>query len=152
MSRQIGRSAVGPSPYESKSEQVFVMLNRRVFAIALCSALASVPAMAFEKKAFETKAFQAAQDAGRPILIEVSAPWCPTCKAQKPILARLAAKPKFKDFAVFEVDFDSQKEVLRMLNVRQQSTLLLFKEAKEVGRSTGDTDPASIEDLLNKAI
>lgn len=128
------------------------MLTRRAFALALCGAFAVAPALAFEKKAFDAKAFQAAKAAGRPILVEVSAPWCPTCKAQKPILAELATKPKFKDFAVFEVDFDSQKEALRMLNVRQQSTLLTFKGAKEVGRSTGDTDPASIEDLLNKAI
>ncbi len=128
------------------------MLTRRAFALALCGAFAIAPALAFEKKAFDAKAFQAAKAGGRPILVEVSAPWCPTCKAQKPILAELATKPKFKDFAVFEVDFDSQKEALRMLNVRQQSTLLTFKGAKEVGRSTGDTDPASIEDLLNKAI
>ena len=77
---------------------------------------------------------------------------CPTCRAQKPTLAELASKPKFGSFVFFDVDFNSQKDVLRMLNVHQQSTLITFKGAKEVGRSTGETNAASIEDLLNKAI
>ena len=130
------------------------MLTRRILlaAIVASSAYAVAPAVSFERKSFDASAFQAAKSAGRSILIQVSAPWCPTCRAQKPILAELAYKPKFRNFVFFEVDFDSQKDVLRMLNVRQQSTLITFKGANEVGRSTGDTNAASIEDLLNKAI
>ena len=105
-----------------------------------------------DKKPFDAKAFDAAQVAGRPILIEVSAPWCPTCKAQKPILSRLTAQQKFKDLAFFEIDFDSQKDILRTLKVQQQSTLIAYKGKQEVGRSTGDTNASSIENLLNKSI
>jgi thiol-disulfide isomerase/thioredoxin len=130
------------------------MLTRRILlaAIAASSAYAVAAAASFERRTFDANAFQAAKSAGRSILIQVSAPWCPTCRAQKPILAELASKPKFGSFVFFEVDFDSQKDVLRMLNVHQQSTLITFKGANEVGRSTGDTNAASIEDLLNKAI
>ena len=102
--------------------------------------------------AFTQQALDAAQKAGKPILIDVTAPWCPICKAQKPILADLAALPKFKNLEILEVDFDSQKDALRAFNIQKQSTLVIFKGGKEVDRSTGDTNAASIGALLDKAI
>jgi thioredoxin 1 len=130
-------------------------MNRRsllaAFAVAL--ALAATPVvLAAESKPFDQKAFEAAQAAGKPILIDVTAPWCPVCKAQAPILAKLKAEPKFKDMVSFNIDFDSQKDLLRTFNVQKQSTLIVFKGRQEAGRSTGDTNPASIEALLGKAI
>ena len=97
-------------------------------------------------------AFAAAQKAGKGILIDVSAPWCPVCQAQQPILSGLFAEPEYKDLVVFEVDFDSRKDVLKALNVRQQSTLIVFKGAVETGRSVGVTDPAAIAALVGKSI
>ena len=131
------------------------MLNRRhiLGALALAATLTlSAPASAMEKKAFDAKAFEAAQASGKPILIEVHAPWCPTCKAQQPILSRLSKEPKFKDMVRFNVDFNSQKPLLRKLHVSTQSTLIVFKGKTEAGRSTGDTKAASIEALLAKAL
>lgn len=130
------------------------MLNRRhiLGALVLITALStSSTAFAMDKKPFDAKAFAAAQAAGKPILIEVHAPWCPTCKAQAPILARLSKQSKFKNMIRFNVDFDSQKALLRRFNVQQQSTLIVFKGKHEVGRSTGVTDAAAIEALLAKA-
>ncbi len=131
------------------------MLNRRTLLsaalLAGCLAVAGA-AQAAENTPFTQAAFDAAKATGKPVLVEVTAPWCPTCKAQKPILAELKASPKFKDLMVFEVDFDSQKDALRALNVQQQSTLITYKAGQEVGRSTGDTNRSSIEALLNKAI
>lgn len=126
------------------------MLTKRAFVIAASlSALAlSAPALAFQAKPFDAKGFEAAQNAGKSILIEVHAPWCPTCKAQEPILSSLSKKSDFKDLAVFKVDFDSQKDALKLFNARQQSTLIVFKGKQEKGRSVGDTNAASIEKLL----
>ncbi|MCZ8097384.1 MAG: thioredoxin family protein [Alsobacter sp.] len=121
-------------------------------AAALVTAALASPAAALVTTPFTQVAFDAAKAAGKPVLVEVSAPWCPTCKAQKPILSDLRAMPKFKDLVIFEVDFDSQKEVLRGLNVQKQSTLVVFKGGKEVGRSTGDTKKESIEALLAKSV
>ena len=133
-----------------------MILNRRytLAALALGAGLLSAAAAgAFASKApFDAKAFAAAQASGKPVLIEVSAPWCPVCKAQKPILSSLSAKPEFAGMAMFEVDFDSQKDALKLLNVQKQSTLVVFKGKAEAGRSTGDTNPAAIEALLKKAI
>jgi thiol-disulfide isomerase/thioredoxin len=131
------------------------ILNRRHFlgAIALAATLSfAPPVFAASKKPFDQKTFEAAQAAGQPILIDVSAPWCPVCWVQAPILARLTSEPRMKSLVIFTVDFDSQKELLRKLKVQKQSTLIVFKGAKEVGRSTGDTSPGSIEALLNKSI
>ncbi len=132
------------------------MLNRRhafaaVLALAAAVSLASL-ASAAEKRPFDQAAFQAAQATGKPILLEVTAPWCPTCKAQAPILSRLKVEPRFKELVNFNIDFDTQKDLLRTFNVRMQSTLIVFKGNQETGRSTGDTNPASIEALLAKAI
>lgn len=131
-----------------------MLIGRRQFAGFLLAATFSFSsqAIAMEKKAFDSKAFEAAQAANKPILVEVHAPWCPTCKAQAPILQKLTADPKFKDLQVFVVDFDTRKDVLRQFNVRQQSTLIVFKGKSEQGRSVGVTEEASIGALLNKAI
>jgi thiol-disulfide isomerase/thioredoxin len=131
------------------------MLNRR----QMCSALALTAilsfgnaALALDKKPFDMKAFEAAQAAGRSILVEVHAPWCPVCKAQAPVLERLANEPKFKNVVRFNIDFDSQKDLLQKFSVQKQSTLIVFKGRQESGRSTGDSNAASIEALLAKAI
>lgn len=131
------------------------MLNRRhlLGALAVATALSLAPiASAADKRPFDQKAFEAAQAAGKPILVEVSAPWCPVCKAQAPILSRLKSDPKFKELVSFDIDFDSQKDLLKKFNVQKQSTLIVFKGKKEEGRSTGDTNAKSIEMLLAKAI
>jgi thiol-disulfide isomerase/thioredoxin len=131
------------------------MLSRRylVGALALIAMLSfAAPAFAADKKPFDQKAFEAAQAAGKPVLVEVSAPWCPVCKAQAPILARLKSDAKFKELVSFDIDFDSQKDLLRKFNVQKQSTLIVFKGKQETGRSTGDTNAASIAALLGKSI
>ena len=56
--------------------------------VAAISALAA-PAFAAETKTFDPESFAAAQQAGKPILVAIHASWCPTCKAQKPILSEL---------------------------------------------------------------
>ncbi len=101
---------------------------------------------------FDPAAFEAAQGEGRPILVQISAPWCPICKTQKPILATLAAEPRFKDLAVFTIDFDSQRDLVRRFEARMQSTLIVYKGKAEVGRSVGETQPEWIEQLLEKAL
>lgn len=135
-----------------------MMSRRHVLALvglALAGpALLGVPtaALAGETRPFSDAAFEAAQKGGKPVLIAVSAPWCPICRTQKPILAKLAAEPRFKDLQIFDIDFDSQKELLRRLNVRMQSTLIAYKGATEVGRSVGETQPEWIEGLVEKTL
>jgi thioredoxin 1 len=129
------------------------MITRRsLLSIAAASALAPAPAFAAEELPFTRQAFQAAQKDGKSILVEIHASWCPTCAAQKPILSKLFADPKFKNLAVFRVDFDGQKDEVRNFKARIQSTLITFKGNEEVARSVGDTNAASIADLLALAL
>ena len=131
------------------------MLHRRhllgALTVIAALSLGSI-ASAMDKKPFDQKAFDAAQAAGKPILVEVTAPWCPVCKAQAPILSRLKGESKHKGLVSFDIDFDSQKDLLRKFNVQKQSTLIVFKGKQEAGRSTGDTNADSIASLLGKSI
>jgi thioredoxin 1 len=130
------------------------MLSRRSVlsaTVAAATALAA-PAYATETRAFDEASFSAAQKAGKPILVAIHASWCPTCKAQKPILSELMAEPKFRDLIYFVVDFDSQKDAVKFFGARMQSTLIAFKGTTETGRSVGDTERSSIAALLNKTL
>jgi thiol-disulfide isomerase/thioredoxin len=130
------------------------MLSRRTILIAavIAGALGLSPAFAASPQPFNAQAFAEAQKAGRPILVAIHASWCPTCKAQTPILGQLTDDPKLKNLAYFMIDFDSQKDLVEHFGARMQSTLIVFKGNKEEGRSVGDTNRASIAVLLNKAL
>lgn len=132
------------------------MIDRRLFLAATTGAALvlsiGLPSPTRAGTPFTQPAFDAARAAGKPILIDITASWCPTCKAQRPIVERLSADPRFKNLVVFEVDFDSQKDVVRAFKARSQSTLIVFRGEAETGRSVGDTDPAAIEALLATAL
>lgn len=131
-------------------------MTSRTMLLAFVTIMATIfwTAISFaaERMPFDQKAFEAAQTAGKSILVDVSAPWCPTCRAQKPIVEKLSLLPEYKDLQIFDVDFDTQKAVLHSLQVQQQSTLIVFRGAKEIDRSVGSTDPSAISDLLKKGI
>jgi thiol-disulfide isomerase/thioredoxin len=130
------------------------MPSRRSIVFAGIAAVVTLTGSAFatETKSFDPQSFAAAQKAGKPIFVAIHASWCPTCKAQNPILSELMVEPKFKNLLYFIVDFDRQKDVVRFFNARMQSTLIAFKGATETGRSVGDTDRASIAALLDKTL
>ena len=128
------------------------MLSRRILLFTCTAAILSImPAQATEAVAFTADSFSAAQAAGKPILIDITASWCPTCKAQAPVIQELTTRGAYKDVVVFQVDFDDQKDVVRSFNARMQSTLIMFKGQDEVARSVGVTDPAAIAEMLSKA-
>jgi thioredoxin 1 len=134
-----------------------MILSRRVFngaivAAALATAGQFASAWANTAVPFSAEAFKTAQASGSSILVEIHADWCPTCKAQNPILDKLTADPKFKDLKIFRVDFDAMKPVVKQFGAQMQSTLIVFKGVAEQGRSVGDTKEASIAALLDKSL
>ncbi len=130
------------------------MLSRRsvVFAVISASGILTAPAFSAETRTYDPETFAAAQKTDKPIFVAIHASWCPTCKAQKPILSELMSEPKFKDLIYFVVDFDNQKDAVKYFGARMQSTLIAFKGEMETGRSVGDTERSSIAALLNKTL
>jgi len=123
-----------------------------LISIAAASLLANGSAQAAAQKPFDAKAFEAAQATGKPVLIEIHASWCPTCKAQMPILDKLSASGKYAPIERMRVDFDSQKNLVKSFKANMQSTLVLFKGKKEVARSVAVTDAKAIQAMLDKAL
>lgn len=112
----------------------------------------SFAASAAERLTYEARAFEEALAAGKPILVHVTAPWCGECKAQKPVVADLAATPAFATLTIFDVDYDTQRDALHRLKVQKQSTLVIFKGGKEIARAVGITRRDAIEALMKQAL
>ena len=128
-------------------------MNRRTLLIAAALVpFASLPALAAAPVPFDAAAFTAAQTAGKTILVQVHADWCPQCAAQRPIIANLSKSDKFKDMVIFNIDFDTQKDLVRRFNVMRQSSLIVFKGATETGRSVGATQAGPITELLTTGL
>ena len=129
------------------------MIDRRGI-LGLAAACFALSAFAAEPPAqpFDQSIFDAAMAEGRPILVDITAPWCPVCRAQKAILAELFAEQRFVGMLVLEVDFDSRKDVVRALGAQKQSTLIVYRDGAEIGRSVGDTRPEGVAALLAQAL
>jgi len=128
-------------------------IKRTFFGFLAVLALAMVPPslQASAQRPFNERAFKAAQDAGKPVLIEIHADWCPTCKAQLPILNKLSSEPAYAPIERFRVDFDSQRNLVKRFKAATQSTLVLYKGKVELARSVGETDEGRIRAMLDKA-
>lgn len=120
-------------------------------ALLALSSLMSL-AMAGDIKSFNQKDFDKLTHDGKPVVLDISATWCPTCKEQKPIIDSLMKQPAYRDVTLMTIDFDSAKPTLKKFKVTMQSTLVAFKGDKEVGRSVGDTTPEGLEGLIKKTV
>ena len=120
--------------------------------LALFLLASSALALAGEVKTYDQKTFDTLTQAGQPVVLHVHASWCPTCKAQTPIVSDLMRQPAYKDVTTLVVDFDTHKPLLKTLKVTTQSTLIAYKGAKEVARSAGDTSRDGIEKLVKATV
>jgi thioredoxin 1 len=117
-----------------------VMLT--VFAIPLFAA--EIP--------FSQAQFDSMLAAGKPVAVVFHADWCPTCRAQAPLLKELTQTPELRGVTLFVANFDTEKALKKSLGVTQQSTVVVFKDGKESARSTGDTQRANLAAVLRRAI
>lgn len=86
------------------------------------------------------------------MLLDVRADWCPTCRAQKPLIEAAMRQSAYRDVTTLTIDFDHAGELLRRYKVVMQSTLIAFKGGREVGRTVGDTTAAGITGLLDRTV
>lgn len=101
---------------------------------------------------FNQVQFDAARSAGEPVAVVFHADWCPTCRAQAPLLKELVQTPALKSLTLYVANFDTEKALKRSFGVTKQSTIIVFKGGKEIARSTGDTQRDSLAALLRQAV
>ena len=123
-----------------------------VVIVTLALAVSPWVASGAEVQTYSRDAFQQAQAAGKPIVVFVTASWCPNCRKQQPVVDTMAKDKAFADAVLFVVNFDSDKQALKDLNVLMQSTLIAFRGNTERARSTAVTDPDAIRALFHKAL
>ncbi len=102
--------------------------------------------------AYDTESFAAAQASGKTLVVDVHAGWCPTCRAQAPILDELRGENKDANVIFVRVDFDKDKAFLRAHRIPRQSTIVVFKGTKEVARSIAETDRQRLRSVVLGAI
>ena len=119
---------------------------------AAAAALAAPAAHAGPVRPYSAAALAAAQRAGQPVLVDVHADWCPTCRAQAPVIAEISRDKAFAGLVILRLDFDAQAAERRALRVQKQSTLIVWNGTAERGRSTGVTDRAQIRALAASAL
>jgi thioredoxin 1 len=86
------------------------------------------------------------------ILIDFNAPWCAPCRAQEPIIERVAEQ--FDKKALFaKMNIDNHQETAIKLEIKSIPTLTVFKDGKEVQRFIGlqseQTLSGAIKKLMN---
>ncbi len=121
------------------------------FAAAALTAI-SFPATAAQVRPYDAKLLAQAQAKGRPILVDVYADWCSVCKVQHKHLSELTRNPAYKDLIVLRLNYDTQREERRQLNVQRQSTLVAFNGRSERGRLVASTDRQAISRLVRSTL
>ena len=97
--------------------------------------LISFNCVAVEKiTTFTKEIFNKAQSEGKIVVVSSWTKYCSSCASQMKVLDK--AKNEFDniEFLTFEI---KNKEIADLLNVQYQTTLLIFKDNKEVYRSIG---------------
>lgn len=119
--------------------------------LALVLAGLSSLAQALTIEPYSAQALATAQSAGRPVAVLFHADWCGTCKQQDKAFSQLKTEGGL-DMVLLVADYDREKDLRRNLNVRSQSTLVVFRGTAEKTRVGGETDPAKLRAALRTAL
>jgi len=117
---------------------------KKIFIFIYCLFIFSSSAIAKETT-FNKELFDKAQSDGKIVIVSSWVKYCTSCASQMKVLDK--AKNDFENIEYFKFDVRN-KEIANLLNVQYQTTLLIFKDNKEIYRSVGETS----KDLIYKAI
>lgn len=121
------------------------------FAATLLLLIVSSVSFALEKQPFSAERFAELQQAGEVVLIDVFAPWCPTCKRQQAALAQWAEANPERKLHVLVVDFDNDKGSVTRFKAPRQSTLLIYQGELQKWFSVAETRYEVIAAALDQA-
>ena len=112
--------------------------------------LFALSANALEKKTtFNKELFDKAQSEGKIVVVNSWIKYCTSCASQMKALKKLENEFDNVEYFSFEV---TNSEIANLLNVQYQTTLLIFKENKEVHRSIGVTKKNAIYQAIKSSI
>ena len=121
---------------------------KKILILFFC--LFSFNATALEKKTtFDKELFDKAQSDGKVVVVSSWIKYCPSCSSQMKVLEK--AKSDFDNMEYFAFDV-TNKEISNLFNVQYQTTLLIFKDNKEVYRSIGEIKKEAIYKALKSSI
>ena len=98
---------------------------------------------------FKKELFDKAQAEGKVVIVSSWIKYCSSCASQMKVLDK--AKNDFDNIEYFKFDV-TNKEIAKLFDVQYQTTLLIFKDNKEVYRSIGETTKELIYDALKSSI
>ncbi len=87
------------------------------------------------------------KQSGELVALHFHAFWCPTCWAQDKVFKSFLKDPDVPG-TLLVVNYDTERELRRLLNVRSQSTLIVYKGAEEQKRLTGETDASVLRHVF----
>ena len=98
---------------------------------------------------YKKELFDKALSDGKVVVVSSWIKYCTSCASQMKVLNK--AKNDFDNIVYFAFDV-TNKEIAELFNVQYQTTLLIFKDNKEVYRSIGETTKELIYDALKSSI
>ena len=121
---------------------------KKIFLLLFC--VFSLNANALEKETtFSKDLFDKAQSDGKVVVVSSWIKYCSSCASQMKVLNK--AKDDFKNIEYFTFEV-TNREIADLLKVQYQTTLLIFKNNKEVYRSIGETSREEIYKALKSSI
>ena len=101
------------------------------------------------KMNFTKDAFESAQKSGKTVVVNSWNKWCYTCVKQEKIIKQ--AKKDFND-VLFLSYAQKNKDIAKYLNIDYRSTIVIYKDNKEIVRAVGITKKEEIYSLIKKGI
>ena len=98
---------------------------------------------------FNKELFNKAQSDGKVVIVSSWVKYCTSCASQMKVLDK--AKNDFDNIEYFKFDVRN-KEIADLFNIQYQTTLLIFKDNKEVYRSIGETTKDKIYKAIKSSI
>ena len=117
---------------------------KKIYILFFCI-FALNPKLMAKETTFNKELFDKAQSDGKVVIVSSWIKYCTSCASQMKVLN--IAKDEFDNIEYFTFDV-TNKEIAKFFDIQYQTTLLIFKNNKEVYRSIGETS----KDLIYKAI
>ena len=119
------------------------------FLVFICFVLAFSTKAIGKETTYSKELFDKALSEGKVVVVSSWIKYCTSCASQMKVLEK--AKNDFDNMEYFAFDV-TNKEIAQLFNVQYQTTLLIFKDNKEVYRSIGETTKELIYDALKSSI